>query len=73
MEARSKVATFLPYDTPVIAGGTRHADGAPEISWAVQPEANVSIARGQLAQGCHIFFYASAAKSRRPGKRTGRP
>jgi hypothetical protein len=59
--ARNAKATQLPLDTVVITGGTRHPGGI-EISWVTRPDAKIDITYGNLAEGCHIFFYAAAAK-----------
>ena len=52
----------IPLKTTVIAGGTRHTDGGIEIFWGLQPNgqpiAQISLTWGELAQGCHISFYA---------------
>ena len=61
VEGPSKVAE-IPLKTTVIAGGTRHTDGAIEVFWDLQPNgqpiAEISLTWGELAQGCHISFSA---------------
>ena len=57
VQAQNKSIVLLPLKTTVIVGGKRHA-GAIEISWASQPDAQADITYGNLAQACHISFFA---------------